>query len=343
MMIKGYRLGPLLKKTAREVMDDNVLGLGAQTAYYFFFSLFPIFLFLAPLLSLVGDKRETFTFLLEKVQDAVPEEAYALVVNVVQSVVFAENAPGLVSIGALLAIWSGSNVFSALMDSLNRAYDLDNDPRPWWKKKLIAIACLIGVGALFVIATIIMLAGGDIVDTLAGWLGIGPAGKVLWTVLQYGFALGLLIGTGWIVYYFLPAIPQHKGHALAGSIVATALWLIVTLGFRFYVQNFGSYNKTYGTIGGVIVLLTWMYLSMVVLLIGGELASELRIGTGAVRSRAGHLYDGRISTGGPTDRPSVESVHRTPSTSGRGAIERSSPGAGGAPSPAYVARPPRAD
>ncbi|MGZ8379203.1 MAG: YihY/virulence factor BrkB family protein [Gemmatirosa sp.] len=343
-MIKGYRLGPLLKKTAREVMDDNVLGLGAQTAYYFFFSLFPIFLFLAPLLSLVGDKRETFTFLLEKIQGAVPAEAYALVVNVVQSVVFAENAPGLASVGALLALWSGSNVFSALMDALNNAYDLDKDPRPWWRKKLIAIACLLGVGVLFVIATVIMIAGGDIVDAVADQLRIGAAGRWIWTVLQYGFALSLLIGTGWIVYYFLPAIPQHKGHALAGAIVATALWLIVTLGFRLYVQNFGSYNKTYGTIGGVIVLLTWMYLSMVVLLIGGELASELRIGTGAVKSRAGHLYDGRISTGGPTDRPSIESVHQVPTTPTTPRLpERSAPGTGHAPSPAYAARPPRAD
>jgi membrane protein len=229
------------------------------------------------------------------------------------------------------------------MDALNNAYDLDKDPRPWWKKKLIAVACLIGVGALFVIATVIMIAGGDIVDTIADQLRIGAAGRWIWTVLQYGFALSLLIGTGWIVYYFLPAVPQHKGHALAGSIVATGLWLIVTLGFRLYVQNFGSYNKTYGTIGGVIVLLTWMYLSMVVLLIGGELASELRVGTGAVRSRAGHLYDGRISTGGPTDRPSVESVHRVPTTSTRPLPERTAPSTDRAPRPAYVARPPRAD
>jgi membrane protein len=308
MTIKGYRVGPLVKKTAREVMDDNVLGLGAQTAYYFFFSLFPIFLFLAPLLSLVGDKRETFEFLLGRVRGAVPEEAYALVVNVVQSVVFAENAPGLVSVGALLALWSGSNVFSALTDALNAAYDLPDDPRPWWKKKLIALACLLGIGALFVVATVVMLAGGDIVNLIADRLRIGAFGRWAWTVAQYVVALGIVVATAWAIYYFLPAVRQHKGHALVGALVGTALWLVVTLGFRLYVQNFGSYNKTYGTIGGVIVLLTWMYLSMVVLLIGGELAAELRVGTGATRSRAGHLYDGRIATGGAADRASVEYV-----------------------------------
>ena len=339
MLIANHRVGPLVKKTLREVLDDNVLGLGAQTAYYFFFSLFPFFLFLAPILSLVGDKRETFSFLLEQLQHAVPADAYALVAGIVQSVVFTDDAPGLVSIGALLAIWSGSNVFSALMDALNTAYDLPSDPRPWWKKKLIAIACLIGVGLLFVVATVVMLAGGDIVDALADRLGIGGVGRIVWTTVQYALALGLLVGTGWIVYYFLPAVPQHKGHALVGSLVATALWVVVTLGFRFYVQNFGSYNKTYGTIGAVIVLLTWMYLSMVVLLIGGELASELRVGTGAAKTRAGHLYDGRLSTGGRADRPSVDMPERpaTPRT------ERPAPGMGRAPSPAFVARPPRAD
>ena len=102
----------------------------------------------------------------------------------------------------------------------------------------------------------------------------------------------------------------------------TLLWRVATLLFRWYVQNFGSYNKTYGTIGGVIVLLTWMYYSMIVVLVGGELAAELMKGTGGVRSRAGHLYDGRISTGGPTDAPSVEVVDRAPSKPGRSRGDR---------------------
>src|ERR671921_1263237 len=101
MIVKGYRVGPLAKKTATEVVADNVLGLGAQLAYYFFFSLFPIFLFLAPLLALVGDKRQTFDFLLAQLARAVPAEAFTLVKNVVAQVVFSESAPGLVSVGAL--------------------------------------------------------------------------------------------------------------------------------------------------------------------------------------------------------------------------------------------------
>jgi membrane protein len=310
MTLMGYKLGPLAKKTGREVLEDNVLSLAAANAYNFFFSLFPIFLFLAPLIGLIGDEHEVFNELLRQLRRMVPAEAFALVEGVVRDVVFAPGAPGLVSVGALLALWSGANIFSSLMDALNAAYDVEKDDRPYWKKKLIAIACLLGIGGLFVLATAIMLAGGDVVDALSDRLGIGTTGRLVWAGVQYAAAFAILVATAWAVYYYLPCVRQSKKHALAGAIVATLLWVVVTMGFRLYVQNFGSYNKTYGTIGGVIVLLTWMYLSMVVLLTGGELASELQKGTGAVRTRAGRLYDGRISNGHPTESTSVERVER---------------------------------
>jgi membrane protein len=310
MIVKGYRVGPLVKKTASEILADNVLGLGAQLAYYFFFSLFPIFLFLAPLLALVGDRRKTFYLVLDQLARAVPAEAFTLVKNVVEQVVFAPGAPGLVSVGALLALFSGSSIFSNLMGALNTAYDCDKDGRPWWKRQLIAMTSLICIGILFALATVVFVAGGDIVDKLAAWTHIGATGKIFWTVIQYALAFAILIGTAWAIYYFLPDVRQNKWHSFAGALLASVLWIVVTMGFRLYVQNFGNYNKTYGTIGAVIVLLTWMYLSMVVLLTGGELASELHHGTGALRTRVGHLYNGWISDGGEVARPSVEQVQR---------------------------------
>src|SRR6186713_1420573 len=139
MVVMGYRVEALFKRTLRETLDDNLLGLSAQTAYYFFFSLFPLLLFVAPLLSLVGNKQETFGLLAGQLQQVVPSEGWSLIGGVIKDVVYAENAPGLMSIGALLAIWAGSNVFSALIGALNVAYDV-KDTRPWWKQKLIAIA-----------------------------------------------------------------------------------------------------------------------------------------------------------------------------------------------------------
>jgi membrane protein len=317
MIIKGHSIGPLLKRTVKEVMDDNILGLAAQQAYYFFFSLFPIFLFVAPLLSLVGDKQETFNFLLTQLQAVVPPEAYTMMQEFIESVVYAESAPGLVSIGALLAIWAGSNVFSGLLDALNAAYDV-KDNRPWWKKKLIAIACLIGVGSLFVIATVVMLGGEDVVNWIADHIGLGSTGRIVWTVVQFPLAFSILVATAFILYRFLPNVRQNKWHILVGALVATTLWLFVTLAFRFYVQNFGSYNKTYGTIGGVIVVLTWMYLSMIVLLTGGEVAAELMHGTGATEARSGTLFGGRVSTGASPRTTSTEQVERLDGLPGSG-------------------------
>ena len=118
MVIKGYRVGPLLRKVGREIADDNVPGMAAQTAFYFFSSIFPLFLFIAPLLSLVGDRNAMMTWIVGQLQRVVPADALAVVQNVVRDVVFAPGAPGLMSIGLLGAAWAGSNVFGALVDSL---------------------------------------------------------------------------------------------------------------------------------------------------------------------------------------------------------------------------------
>lgn len=297
MQIKGYAVAPLLKRTGKEMLNDGIPGLAAQTAYYFFFSLFPLFLFLTPLLGVVGDEQETFGFLMGKLASAIPADAFRLVSDVVRQVVFDKDAPGIASVGALLAIWSGSNIFSSLMDALNRAYDV-KETRPWWKKKLISVAAVLVSGVILVSATLVLLGGEDIVDTIGGWMGMDRSTRSLWTVVQYPIALAMLIGLAWAQYLILPNLRQNKWHALTGAIVTTLLWVVVTLLFRFYVQNFANYNKTYGTLGGIIVLLTWMYLSMIVLLAGGELASELHKGTGANHSRQGAVLNGRITAGG---------------------------------------------
>ena len=308
MTIKGYRVGPLLKQTGREVMSDNILGLAAQTAYYFFLSLFPLMLFLAPMLGVFGNKERTFAMVLDQARTEVPADAFGIVEQVVRDVVLSESAPGVMSVGALLALWAGSNIFSALMDALNTAYGV-KETRPYWKRKLIAVACVVGAGGVLLAATITLVAGGAIVDTVGDRIGLGGPARALWTIAPVALALVALVGIAWVIYYFLPNVKQNRKQVLAGAAVATALWIIATLAFRFYVQNFGSYNKTYGAIASVIVLLTWMYLSMLVLLIGGELNSEIHAGTGAVNSRRGAtLYGDRVATS--AGRPSTERVER---------------------------------
>jgi membrane protein len=225
----------------------------------------------------------------------VPSEAFALLSKVITDVVFAANAPGLISIGALLAAWSGSNIFTTFEDALNTAYDV-KDERPWWKKRLLALAVLIGWGIVITLVTSILLAGDNVVSYAQNNLGMGGVALEVWAVVQFPLAIVLLVAFLYLMYWLLPYVKMDKRQILVGSVVAAFLFGVATLLFRLYVQHFPP-NKTYGTIGAVMVLLSWMYFVSVVILVGGELNSELHNGTGSTASRKGSVYAGRIATG----------------------------------------------
>ena len=317
LTIGGYRIWPLLKKTGREIMEDNDLGLAAQTAYYFFFSLFPLLLFVAPMLALVGNKQQIVNWLVAHLATAVPSSAVELVSSVVNDVVLSPSAPAAMSIGALLAAWAGSNIFGALMNALNTAYDV-RETRPWMRQQLLRLAALVVAGGVMIAATTVMLGGAQIADWAGTVLGLSHAVTQIWSVVQIPLALGILVGATWLLYYFLPNVRQRASHVLAGALVATVLWVVVTEVFRLYVAHFGSYNKTYGAIGGVIVLLTWMYLTMLVLLSGGEFASELHCGTARAEPERGASYAGRIGTEGRPGAASTERIERAQPLAARG-------------------------
>lgn len=309
MVVLGYRVGPLAKCVFKEVMDDDVLGMAAELAYYAFFSIFPILLFLTPLLGLIGDTQAFLNYFSEQLARVVPPDAQQIVDQQIRNVIAPAGAPGLVSVGAILALWAGSNIFNNLITALNRAYDLD-ETRAWWKRRLIAMAMVIASGIVLAMATTTVLAGANIIAWISDLLGLDRSTQVMLTVAQYTLAFAFLVGVTWLIYYLLPNTRQSKRHAFVGALFASVLWVTATLGFRTYVANFADYNKTYGTIGAVIILLTWMYLSMVVLLTGGELNSELHKGTASIAVRGGKLFGGRIATGGTVDRASVTRVEQ---------------------------------
>lgn len=303
MIIWGYRVQDLAKKTWSETLEDNVLGVAAQVAYTLFFSLFPFMLFAAPLLALLGDKQEIITGILSRL--TLPPDAMELISDVLTNLVFTEGAPAFISAGALLAAYSGSNIFTTFIDALNTAYDV-KDARGWWHKRFIALGMLVAAALVMGLATYVMLAGEKSVTFLGDLLGMSEQTARAWTFLQFPLAFVLLTGFLWVLYYFLPYAKQEKKQVLAGSVFAATLWILATLLFRLYVQNWGAYNPAYGTIGAAMILLTWMYISSVVILVGGELNSEIACGTGSTRSRAGAVYAGRIATGEKPGYPSTE-------------------------------------
>ena len=309
MVIKGFDVVQLLKKTGREVGEDRITSLAAQTAYYFFFSLFPLLLFLTPMLGLFGNGQQLMDQTLSRLSSTLPADSLSLIRRIMGEVLSAQGGPGIMSMGALLAAWSGSNIFGALMEALNIAYDVE-ETRPWWKRQLLRLGALVASAIIMLLATATFLDGSHIAAWVGNTLGLGVAGMRVISVLQTLIAVALLVALGAAVFRILPNVKQRWSNVVAASIVTTLLWVVATLLFRVYVQHFGSYNRTYGTIGGVIALLTWMYYSMFVLLCGGELASEMHHGSGAVAPSRGVVYHGRIVSDGHADSPSMSTVQR---------------------------------
>jgi membrane protein len=269
--MKHYPIGGLLKRVGRAVMADHILTIAGSVAYNFFFSLFPLLLFAAPILALVGNKQQMIDWIMARLASGIPPEAFAPVRTVVQDVVFAPNAPALVSLGAVMTLYSASNIFSTLMTALNIAYHVREDSRRWWRQVLIQFGMVLVVGLLVIVAATVMLAGPNIVNTVVSAVGLGSTAKWIWMVVQYPIAFAFLVFALWLIYYVLPDVKQDKRQLLIGAVIAAILWVVATLAFRAYVTDFNKFNKAYGTIGAVLLLLTWMYYSSVVILVGGEL------------------------------------------------------------------------
>lgn len=261
---------PLWKRVAKESKDDDLSNQAAKVAYYFFLSLPPLVMALFAMAGLFGDER-TAAWLTGQLQGALPAEASALVEGFVDDVVREEH-PGPLSVGLLLALWAGSAVFTALEDTLNDVFEI-REERGFLKGRLVAVGTLVAVGLLFVAGSSAILAG----PAVSRALGLEDFGRAVWAVAQWPLAFALIVGAFLVIYYVLPNRPQRgKVRVLAkGAAVGAALWVAATLGFRLYITNFSSYSETYGLLGTVIVLLLWMYVTSLVILLGGEVASEM--------------------------------------------------------------------
>lgn len=262
----------ILKRTVRDSIDDDVMGLAAQLAYYFFLSLFPAVLFLLALASFfpLTDLSGNLTRMLAPVATpAVLEIIKDQLARLAQA-----DSGGLLTFGAVAALWSSSAAIVAIVGAMNRAYDIE-DTRPWWKVRLISIGLTL-VLALFVLVSLtLILVGPTLAEHLARSLGLGAAFQWTWNVVQWPFALFLVsFGIG-LVYYLAPDAEQDWVWVTPGALLATLLWLVASLGFKYYVANFTNYNAAYGTVGGVIVLMLWFYVSSLVLLAGAELNAEI--------------------------------------------------------------------
>jgi membrane protein len=264
---------PLWKRVMHELKADDLSNQAAKVAYYFFLSLPPALMALFGLTGLFGGAA-TGDWLTARLTSSLPAEASDLVGGFVSDVVH-DTAPGPLSIGLLLALWAGSNVFTALEDTLNDAFGITAE-RSFVRKKAIAVGMLAACAVLFLAGSAVLLGGGRISDAL----GLGATGRAVWSILQVPLGFALVTATFWLIYYVLPNKDQRRcrGTLLRASAVAAVLFVAASLAFRLYMSNFGSYSATYGLLGTVIVLLLWMYVTSLVILLGGEVASEMERG-----------------------------------------------------------------
>ena len=327
----------LAKRTYNEAMEDDSLGLAAQLAYYFFLALFPALLFLLALASFFPIAEAT-----ERLPEALGRfaapEMVTLLREQIQQISSSSNG-GILSIGLLGALWSSSAALVSIASALNRAYDIE-ESRPWWKVRLIAIALTVTLAVFVLAAFTLVLAGPTLAEAAARVFGFGEAFRWAWLILQWPVAFVLICVAVGVVYYFAPDADQEWVWVTPGAVLATALWLLASLLFRFYAVSFGDYQATYGALGGVVVLMLWMYMTGLAIVIGAgrkgsRSAAQDRPGCGTrVAGSAGPPTQTRPAAGTGArlraDGGPGEAIVRRLGRRVRAAIDRASPPASGA-------------
>jgi len=258
----------IVTRTIREIDDDNCLGLAAQLAFYFFLSLFPALLFLVALIGYLPVEN-VLTQLLEALGTIAPSEVLTLLRTQLDEVVRGSYG-SLLTLGIVGAIWSSSAAMVAIIDALNHAYDIE-ERRPWWKRRIVAIALTVALALFIVTSLVLVLVGPDVAALMAGWVGLGPAFSLVWAIARWPLMIFLVVLGVDLVYHFAPNRRGRWVWITPGSLLATSLWMASSFAFKFYVANLANFNATYGAIGGVVVLLLWFYVSGLAILIGAEL------------------------------------------------------------------------
>jgi len=261
----------LIKRTVNEFTADNCLGLAAQLAYYCLLALVPALVFLIALTSFLP--ANTIEQAIGSAASFLPAQMTDILRTQMESIAARENG-GLLTFGFAMALWSSSAAIVSITDALNRAYDID-EARPWWKVRLTAILLTLALAVLVLVSMTLVIAGPTIAEWLAAQTGLGGVFEWTWKILQWPVVFALIaIGLG-LLNYFGPDADQDWTWISPGAVLGTLLWLLASLAFKFYVTNFADYNATYGSLGGIIVLMLWFYISGLAVLAGAEMNAEI--------------------------------------------------------------------
>jgi len=250
--------------------DDEVPAMGAQLTYYLILAFFPFLIFIIAVLSFAN---LTVQDVVDRIHYIMPEMSTKTISDAFVEIQ-ASRSGSLLSIGLLVTLWSASNGVSAIIKSLNKAYDAE-ESRPYWKVKAISLVFTIVLALVLAFVLVMLIFGKVIGDRLYHWTHLPGNIDVLWGIGQYVIPIVVMGVVFASIYLYIPNIRLKLKDVLPGTLFATFGWIITSVLFSFYVNNFSNYSKTYGGIGGIIVLLTWLYLSSIIIILGGEINAVL--------------------------------------------------------------------
>ncbi len=256
------------KKLGKEFKKDRATGLAAEQAYYYMLSIFPLLILLisiVPYLSL--DPQKALSYL----QSVMPSDSFNVIEDNVVDIITKPNG-GLLTFGIIGTLWSASNGMQAFIRAMNDAFDVE-ETRSLIKSRLISIGLTLGLLAAFIIAMVLPVFGKVIMNFVENFINIPDGMQILINVLRWAIAFVIMVTVLAILYKVAPNKHFPFKQVLPGAIAATVMWQLISFGLSFYVSNFGNYSATYGSLGGVIVLMLWFFLTGLALVIGGEISA----------------------------------------------------------------------
>jgi membrane protein len=279
---------PMLKRTVAEFREDNLTDWAAALTYYGLLALFPGLIALVSIVGLVGDPQGATETITEVVTAIGPQSAGQTFSGPIESIASDRGTAGFAFVAGLaLALWSASGYVGAFIRASNVIYET-REGRPFWKLRPLQIAVTLAMVLLAVMLVVGLVLTGPVVDAVAEPLGVSSTAVTIWNVAKWpAMAVVFVLMVG-VLYYASPnAKIRGFRWVTPGSLVAIVVWALASAAFAFYVANFGSYDKTYGTLGGLVVLLIWLWISNLAILFGHELNAELERGVELEEGQAG--------------------------------------------------------
>ena len=270
--------GYVLKKTLREFTSDQCTDLAAALTYYAVLALFPALLAIVSVLGLFGQAQQTTDTVLQLLTQLGGGSVAATLREPIREVTMSPAAGITFVVGVLGALWSASGYVGAFGRAMNRVYEID-EGRPIWKLRPTNLAITAVTVVLVVVAGLILVLSGDVAQAVGDVIGLGSTAVFVWGIVKWPVLLVIIVVVVAVLFYFSPNVKQPKFRWISmGSLLAIAIWMIASVGFGFYVSNFSNYNKTYGSLGAVIVFLLWLWITNNALLFGAEFDAEIERG-----------------------------------------------------------------